>query len=292
MRPDHFSDKLRCVLKTLVMSRTGLAAAINVDKSLVGRWVAGTVIPSEHNLANLTRFIAGQVDGFTMHDWERPLPEFAAMLGAELEPVSERPAGADLVPQALFEEGLRGGKMRGKAYEGFWRTVRSSSDLPGHYLCDITMIRRRPDGLIGFTTGIEGERYHGWALLLQHQFFSVGWDASHTTMMFGIFNGIARQRAEVLDGINIATLRDAGSSPACSACVMERIGDLSGDPAADDEYFEDEVEALDPIIPPDRVPGHVRDRIARTVSSDTPGMMRMLYATSLARGPVLEKPGL
>ena len=81
MRLENFSDKLALVLKTLVMSRTGLAAAINVDKSLVGRWVAGTVTPSEHNLANLTRYIATQIDGFTLLDWERDLPGFSGKLG-------------------------------------------------------------------------------------------------------------------------------------------------------------------------------------------------------------------
>ena len=291
MRPDSFADKLALVLKTLSMSRTGLASALNVDKSLVGRWAAGTVIPSEHNLANLTRFIATQVDGFTMLDWERELVGFSQRLGVEMAPPADAPSpglGADIIPPGIYEEGLRGAKVRGSAYEGFWRTTRSSSDLPGRYLRDITMIRRRPDGLIGFTTGIERERYEGLALLLGHQFFSIGWDAEQHTLMFAIFNGVARQRAEMLDGLSIATLRDAGSSPACSACVMERVGDLSGDVAADDEYFTDEVEALDPLVPPEEVSQQVRDHLANTVTPDAPGLMRMFFATSMARGPVLD----
>jgi hypothetical protein len=287
MKLDSFADKLALVLKTLVMSRTGLAAAINVDKSLVGRWVAGTVRPSEHNLANLTRYIATQIDGFTLLDWERDLVGFGEKLGISDNAKAEI-AGAGLIPDAIFEEGLRGAKVRGAAYEGFWRTIRASSDLPGRYLRDITMIRRRPDGLIGWTTGIEGERYGGWALLLGHQFFSVGWDEQHGTMMFAIFNGVARQRAEMLDGLSVATLRDAGSSPPCSACVMERVGDLSGDPAADDEYFADEVEALDPLVQPEEVPEKIREHLARTVTDDAPGLMRMFFATSMARGPLLE----
>lgn len=287
MKLDSFSDKLALVLKTLVMSRTGLAAAINVDKSLVGRWVAGTVSQSEHNLANLTRYIATQIDGFTLLDWERDLVGFGEKLGISDNAKAEI-AGAGLIPDAIFEEGLRGAKVRGSAYEGFWRTIRASSDLPGRYLRDITMIRRRPDGLIGWTTGIEGERYGGWALLLGHQFFSVGWDEQNGTMMFAIFNGVARQRAEMLDGLSVATLRDAGSSPACSACVMERVGDLSGDPAADDEYFADEVEALDPLVQPEEVPEKIREHLARSVTDDVPGLMRMFFATSMARGPLLE----
>jgi len=288
MKLDSFAEKLGLVLKALVMSRTGLAASLNVDKSLVGRWVAGTVKPSEHNLANLTRFIGTRIDGFTMLDWEKDMPAFSRLLGVEAETPSLPAAGSDLIPSAIFEEGVRGAKMRGGAYEGFWRTTRASSDLPGRYLRDITMIRRRPDGLIGFTTGIEGERYQGWSLLLQHQFFSIGWDASHGTMMFGIFNGVARQRAEVLDGLSVATLRDAGSSPACSACVMERVGDLSGDVAADDEYFNDEVDALDPLVPPEEVSPAVLEHLRKAHTPDVPGMLRMFFATSMARGPVLD----
>jgi hypothetical protein len=38
MRPDSFAEKLRLVLKALVLSRTGLASALNADKSW---WDAG-----------------------------------------------------------------------------------------------------------------------------------------------------------------------------------------------------------------------------------------------------------
>lgn len=296
MKPTAFREKLGLVLKTLVLSRTGLAAALNVDKSLVGRWAAGAVIPSEHNLVHLTRFIGTRVEGFTLLDWERDVSDFARVLTAGHVGESREKAAAvavpDFIPPAIFEEGRRGAELRGAAYEGYWMSLRASSDLPGRFLRDITMIRRRPDGLIGFTTGIERERYYGWALLLQHQLFSIGWDEPHGTLMFGIFNGVARQRAEVLDGLQIATLRDAGSSPACSACVMFRIADLSGDEEKDGAFFTDKVEALDPIVPPEEVPADVRRRLAETTSDTAPGLMRMFFSTSLARGPVLDGGGL
>ena len=151
MKMDRFSDKLGLVLKTLVLSRTGLASALNVDKSLVGRWAAGTVTPSEHNLAKLTRYIASRVDGFTMLDWEKDLAGFARGLGVDADDTVAETAGpAGLIPPAIFQEGLRGAEMRAEAYEGFWRTTRPSSDVPGCYLRDITMVRRRKDGLLGW----------------------------------------------------------------------------------------------------------------------------------------------
>ncbi len=274
------------VLKALVLSRTGLAAALGVDKSLVGRWAAGTVTPSEHNLAGLTRFVAGRVDGFTMLDWDRPLPEFAAVLGVSA--TAAEAGGPDWLPTSVLDEARRGARQRGWAYEGLWRVTRASSDLPGRFLCDITQISSGAQDAIRFRSGIEGVRYDGAALLLQNQLFAFGADAEHGTVIFGIFSGVARQRAEVIEGLSLGTLRDAGGSPSASACVMERIGDLSGDAALDDARFEAAVAEMTPLAPEGSVSEVVRSRLARTHTPEIPGLLRLLFAHSLSRGPVLE----
>lgn len=289
MGRETFAGKLRVVLKALVLSRTGLASALNVDKSLVGRWASGAVTPSEHNLANLTRFIAGRVDGFTMLDWDRSESEFAAALGVTLGAAS-RDHAPDWLPASVLEEARRGAEQRGWAYEGLWKSTRASSDLPGRFLCDVTMIRSLPGGAIRFRSGIEGVRYEGAALLLQHQLFSFGADAEHGTVIFGIFSGIARQRAEVIEGLSLGNLRDASGSPVASACVLERIGNLTGDPAEDDRRFEAAVEALTPLAPDGAVSPEIRDRLKRTCTPEILGTMRLLFAHSLSRGAVLE-PG-
>ena len=286
MRPESFHEKLRLVLKALVLSRTGLAAALNADKSLVGRWVAGTVTPSEHNLAKLTRFVAGRIDGFTMLDWERPLDEFAAVLGVSAAPPTGR--APEWIPEPILEEARRGARQRGWAYEGLWRGVRASNDLPGRFLCDVTLIRNDPEDGIRFRSGIEGVRYDGAALLLQNQLFAFAADAEHGTVIFAIFSGVARQRAEVIEGLSLGTLRDAGGSPLAAACVMERIGDLTGDREEDERRFEAAVAELTPLAPEGAVSDEVRGRLARTQGAETPGRLRMLFAHSLARGPVLD----
>ncbi|MEN0651442.1 MULTISPECIES: hypothetical protein [Hyphobacterium] len=291
MRPDGFSEKLRLVLKTLVLSRTGLASALNVDKSLVGRWAAGTVIPSEHNLALLTRFIAERIDGFTMLDWDKDLPGFRAALGVAAAASPASAAQTQWIPAALLEEAMRGGLRRGTSYEGFWRTTRFSNDLPGRCLRDITMIRCDDSGIIHFRAGVERVRFEGWALLLQHQLFSVGWELTGGSMIFGLYNGVARNRAEILDGISIGTLQDAGGSPTASACVLERIGELTGNADTDLVRFEAEVDALEPVAPDGEVPEAVRNHLARTTSPEVPGLLRMLFSTSMARGPLAEGNG-
>lgn len=286
MRRDPFAEKLRMVLKALVLSRTGLAAALGVDKSLVGRWAAGTVTPSEHNLAGLTRFVGGRVSGFTMLDWDRTLPEFGTVLG--VSPPAEDAGGPDWLPASVLDEAQRSARQRGWAYEGLWRVTRASSDLPGRYLRDITQISSGPGATIRFRSGIENVRYEGAALLLQNQLFAFGADAEHGTVIFGIFSGVARQRADVIEGLSLGTLRDAGGSPSASACVMERIGRLSGDADADDREFEAAVAAMTPLAPEGSVSEAVRERLARTYAPEVPGSLRLLFAHSLSRGPVLE----
>lgn len=290
MRPDSFGEKLRILLKALVLSRTGLASSLNVDKSLVGRWAAGTVIPSEHNLANLTRFVATRVDGFTMLDWDLSPSEFATALGVRADVAA--PAGAfGWLPPVILDEARRGVRQRGWAYEGLWQSIRASSDLPGRFLCDIVQIRSVPEDGIRFRSGIEGVRYEGMALLLQNQLFYFGADADHGTVIFGIFSGVARQRAQVIEGLSLGTLRDAGGSPMASASVMARIGDLTDDPEEDDRRFEAAVSTLTPLAPEGSVSQEVQDRLARTHTPDVPGYLRLLFAHSLSRGAILEADG-
>ncbi|MCW5725064.1 MAG: hypothetical protein KIS81_08895 [Maricaulaceae bacterium] len=287
MKPDRFSKKLALALKALSLSRAGLAAGLNVDKSLVGRWVSGAVMPSEHNLANLTRFISERVSGFSMLDWERDLDDFAAAIGAQTRPPAEAGMPA-WFPASILDEARRNAQTRGWAYEGLWLTTRASNDLPGRYLHDVTMIRLHPEGVIRFRSGIEGVRYEGAALLLQHQLFSIGADADHGSLILGIFNGVTRQRAEVIEGLTLGTLRDAGGSPTASACVLHRIGDLTGDAAEDIRRFEAAVKHYTPLAPEGSVSPEVRDHLARTVTPDVPGFMRLLFAHSISRGPVMK----
>ncbi|TGY88368.1 XRE family transcriptional regulator [Marinicauda algicola] len=289
MKIADFSDKLGLVLKALVMSRTALASALNVDKSLVGRWVAGSVHPSEHNLALLSRYVGERIEGFTLIDWERTLPDFAERLGVDLPDIAG-PAGrpGDWLPESIYEESVRNTRQRGSAYEGIWRSTRASHDLPGRFIHDITMIEWRGRSRLHFTAGVEGVRYHGRALLLGHQIFTSAADAEHGSMMFGIYNGVARQRAQVLDGMSLTTLRDAGASPACSVVVLERIADLTGDEAVDRGRFEQAVADLVPLAPEGSIAPDLAAHLTRVPFEGAPGVMRLFFGQSMARGASVE----
>jgi DNA-binding transcriptional regulator YiaG len=103
-----FSERFSLILKALSVSRGRIAADLGVDKSLVGRWASGTVRPSEHNLANLTRLIAGRLPGFTMLDWDRDIAAFARLCGVDAPAQRPDPAAMPmppLLPESLIRSG-------------------------------------------------------------------------------------------------------------------------------------------------------------------------------------------
>ncbi len=287
MEVDNFAEKLQLVLKVMVLSRTGLASKLNVDKSLVGRWVSGAVRPSEHNLAKLTRFIAENVPGFTLLDWDRDLENLQKRLGV----ARKKPEGGAVVPEigsllphGIIQEAKGTMRKRGKAYTGLWKSTRASYDLPGRFIHDICLTQQRDDGMLRFRLGVEGVRYEGWSLLMQNQLFSVAWDLESSAMLFSIFNGVARHRPEVIDGINLATLMDAGGSPVASACILTRIGDPTGDEDQDTAMFEQAIANLNPLAPEGSVSADIAEHLQRDVSDGPAGIMRLLFSRSFARG--------
>lgn len=69
--------RLRAMMIALNLSRVALARDMGVDKSVVGRWLAGTTRPTEHNLARLTELLRRVDPAATMGHWQAA-PEAAA----------------------------------------------------------------------------------------------------------------------------------------------------------------------------------------------------------------------
>ena len=233
MGTQTFPAGLSLVLKALSISRGQLAAVLGVDKSVVSRWCTGAVSPSAHNLARLTQHVASLRPGFSLHDWDASLDALAAKFGVAA-PARAAPGLSDWVPPALLAEAAAGVQLHGASYEGFWRTTRPSSEAPGQFIHEHVLLRVTPDGMLSFRLGVMDIVYAGWSLPLQNKLFSIATDLTTGTFVFGIWNGIMRQRAEVVDGLIMTCMRDAGGTPIASKCLLERMGDLSGDVAADD----------------------------------------------------------
>ena len=261
-----FSEKLAFALKALSLSRGALASELEVDKSLVGRWVRGSVTPSRHNLSRLSELIARRVDGFNVLDWERPLAGLAVLFGVDPEAVAAIDAAdpPDVLPLPLLDLVRSTTALRGRAYEGFFRTTRPFFQSPGDFIYDHSLIRRRPDGLLGFRMVNSGVTVEGWLLLLHSHGYIISTELSSGTYAFGLVNGAPGARVDRLDGLFLIQSSDIARTPHAGAMVMERIGDLSGDEAADDARL-DEFGKLPASPPRESVPADIVAHLSRDI---------------------------
>ncbi|WP_374659962.1 multiprotein-bridging factor 1 family protein [Phenylobacterium sp.] len=290
-----FPARLELALQALAVTRARVAAELGVDKSLVGRWASGAVTPSSANLDRLSAYIALSRPGFSTRDWSLEPAAFRARLGLAAEEARE--AGSTLggwLPLTLMTEAAMTARNRGAAYEGIWKTTRPSAELPGRFLHDHVLIRRAPNGLLSYRVGVGDMRFEGWSFPLQNQLFSIATEASSGTLIFSIFNGVARQKAVTLDGLTLSCLRDAGGSPVAGACLMERLHDLSEDIEADDALFA-ELIVQNPVAPEGSIPDAVRDHLFRDVgpaalAAGGEAMLVMNFARSMSTGPLYSRP--
>jgi hypothetical protein len=293
MQSPGFSDRLDLVLKALSLSRGQFAADLSVDKSLVGRWCSGAVTPSSANLARLTQAIAVLRPGFTLHDWDLPLEALAKRFGVAAGPPAGPSGLAALFSQVPYPPAAPADGVRGAEYAGFWRSTRLAADpYAGQFVHDHIMLRNIPGGGMAFTLGIFDVRFHGWAMSQQHQIFAAGVDNVTGTFVFAILNGVVRQRAQVVDGLILTCLRDASGTPIACKCHLTRIGDLTGDEAADEAVFAGFTGGY-PYSTADEVPQAVRDHIwndtgPTAFAAGGDHMLMMDFARSLARGPIFE----
>lgn len=284
---DSFSAKLALALKALSLSRGRLSADLGVDKSVVGRWVTGAVQPSDHNLLKLTALVAERAPGFTLLDWDLSLADFAQRLGVNPEVVSALEPAPGL-PLALIGQIQAATTLRGAAYEGFFRSTRPYLLQPGLFLHDYGMIRLDTNGLLSLRMGTGGHSADGWMLPLQNQLFSVVADVVSGALVFGIFNGVASAKAEVVDGLMLGSALDPGRTPTACAMMFERIADLSGDRDADDAFFA-ELMQRNPVAPEGSIPEALRQHLVRDVGPAQLALggdllLRMPLIRSMARG--------
>ena len=259
----NFSAKLDLALKALSMSRGRLAADLGVDKSLVGRWASGAVMPSEHSLSLLTQLIASKRSGFTMLDWDRDIEALAHVFGVELAANDHETAAApptSSLPLPFVDQARTTTARRGATYEGFWKSTRPSVIMPNRFFHDCGMFRREADGLLNCRMGGSGLFFEGYLLPAEGQLFAILYDSVGQTPIFLVINGTPLPKAEALDGLVMAASLDPARTPAAYPIIFERIGDLTGDRAADDARCK-ELIAADHAAAEGSVPDHVHKHL-------------------------------
>ena len=276
-----FAAKLEFALKALSMSRGRLAREVGVDKSVVGRWARGAGMPSADNLARLAAVIAVHAPGFTLLDWEKELDALGAALG---RPPASAP-GWRLPPGpqgAVLDMVLATTARRGEAYEGFFRSTRPYATHPGRFIHDQMMVRRDDHGLLRFDLRSDRVRVEGWVLPQHHQLFIIGAESASASLAFGIFNGVNTMRAEVVDGLLLSCALDAGRTPTACAVVFERVGDLSGDLAADEARLAELAKGA-ALAPEGSVAADLAAHLTRDIGPEQLARRRRLAAAPAAR---------
>ena len=266
-----FPAKLEIVMKTLSLSRGRLAADLGVDKSVVARWATGVVNPSEHNLARLTELVAGKRPGFSMLHWDATTDALLAFMGGmatAAAPQTHRPEISGLPMPGLDEARAVAGR-RQAVFEGFWRTVRSSLIVPGKLVNDHGLVRRNANGLLEFWLGSSGARFEGWMLPLQGQVFVVLSDLARDTQFYAMLNAVGLPRGEMFDGIILAPALDVARTPTAVPCIVERIGELTGDIEADDARCR-ELQAQDATADESQISPELKAHLLRDVGPLAP----------------------
>jgi hypothetical protein len=287
---EAFHIKLAFVLKVLSVSRGAVAAEMGVDKSLVGRWVTGAVKPSAHNLTRLSDFVGQRAGGFAVLDWERPLANLAVFLG--VDPVTAPGAGASADGAELLapfvQESRSATARRGRAYEGFYRSTRPYSQVPGRFMHDHLMVRLDVSGSLRFEMTTSGVTVQGWVWLLQNQLFVISTEMTSGSFAYAILNGVNSVKADVLDGLMLSCALDALHTPIATPILIERIADLSGDVAADDARLaalgQGEPLAPEGSVPPETVRHLARDIGPGQVGAGGDWILAMPVSRSMSRG--------
>ena len=289
MASTPFGEKLELVLKVFSMSRAQLAATLAVDKSLVGRWVAGSVTPSAHNMANLTRFVAGKRAGFTMLDWDQEMDGFAAFFGVRRP--KQAPVATvdplDGLPLLIMDQIRAATAVRAGDLEGFFRTTRPSQAMPGRFLHDQGMLRMDSSGLLEVRMGVRETAYRGWLLPVGGQFFCIATDGATGAMIFALFSSVPPGRSQRMDGITLGRLDAPQLGIGASPIVLDRIGDLSGDREVDDRRYREHL-GRDPLAPEGSIPDEVVAQLARDIGPAQLAMggdwlLNIPFSRSLAR---------
>ena len=258
--PEDFAGRLKLALKQANISPAALGAAVEVDKSVVSRWISGRVRPTQHNLTRIAAVLAQHLPGFTVRAFEAPAAEFHAIL----QPVGSagEPGQSLTIPFGALEAARRETGRRGVEYFGAYMMYYWSFSMPGK-LARMALMLRPDDGLIGARYGAEGFSFRGWALLLLNRMYVIFAEERFEAMAFLVLNAGQQPKARFITGI-LSGPAEGLLVPTASPVVLVRLRDLSGDAAADEAaHLADS--RIDPFLDAGAAPPAVRKALEAAV---------------------------
>jgi hypothetical protein len=229
MADDRLAERLTHMLAVLNLSRGALAAAIGVDKSVVGRWTRGLMRPSEHNLSLITAFVAGRRPGFDMTHWEAA----DAVFTAALAPPAAVAAPVDWLPVSARHSALEVAR-EGDGYTGIYVQIRRRFIAPGDMFAELVVIWRDADTLRFGNAGAFWN-HQGRGFILHHQLYFIYEDAGVSDgIVMTVLNGVPGGAALATDGVMTAVQGDRLRAPASAPVLLLRLADLDAPMAAPD----------------------------------------------------------
>ncbi len=265
--PEGFPARLAFVLKLNNLSAAALGAAVQVDKSVVSRWLSGRSRPSGHNLARISAEIARLRPGFSILLWESEASEFLQALGVERPPSPAQPAAATSHPAPPPEAGAlrfhhdvvgaaRREFRRGFVdYSGLYYLHAWSFRSPGA-ISRVPLMFRANDGLLEARLGPTGRDWRGSVLQLTFRLYVMLTEESCSGMTYLILNTAPKERGRPLTGLMLTVSSDADLTPAATPVALALHAGLTGDAAQDDAAFEEmrrDTRYLEPVAVTDTI---------------------------------------
>jgi transcriptional regulator with XRE-family HTH domain len=261
--PEDFAGRLRLALKQANVSPAALGAAVGVDKSVVSRWIAGRVRPTQHNLARIAAVLAQSLPGFTVLAFETASAEFRSLVQPARPVREEADPGQSLsIPFGALDAARRETARRGVEYYGVYMMYYFAFSVPGK-IARMALLLRPEAGLIEARYGAEGFSFRGWALLMLNRMYVIFAEERFEAMAFLVLNAGQQPKARFITGI-LSGPAEGLLVPTASPVVLQRVRDLTGEAAADAAAHEADCR-LDPLLDPVDVPAAVRKALERAV---------------------------
>jgi hypothetical protein len=212
---NRFAAQLAQVMTDLNLSRVALARELGVDKSVVGRWLAGTNRPTGHNLTRLTAVVRQHWPHVTLAFWN-----------SDPDAANKPPLSRDTSHPGLRLTGLNAQQRPAvdANYVGFWAGFYQSTGNRGAAVLIAVHLFPAANGLRAEFTegGVSGE---GLAIALGPRLHLIAeLIPLHDRLCLFVFNGVGRPDSLVMDGVYAISSGDAVACATATPILLFRIG--------------------------------------------------------------------